>query len=208
MEYKEFIALLKQEQTTDTLNRRREEIAELMPSLRVMFDFDQCNHAHPYDLWQHCLHTAIGLPRGLEDDMLYLAALLHDIGKPDCQVSDRNPEKRDKHYPNHPERSAEILLEHILPELESSGVWLNEDEKRRLYYYVYYHDDRIKLKQSHVDRHLSMVSIEEFQNLMRLEVADALAHVQLPLIQERVRVCGILSKLSEEELYHVESLTL
>ena len=73
MRYEELIQLLKTEQNIDLLDSRREEIAELMPTIRLMFDFDQRNAAHQFDLWRHCLQCAINLPRGMDDDMLYLA---------------------------------------------------------------------------------------------------------------------------------------
>ena len=38
------------------------------------------------DLWMHSLHTVIGLPKETDDDMLFLATLIHDIGKPDCHT--------------------------------------------------------------------------------------------------------------------------
>ena len=41
---------------------------------RIMIDYDQQNWTHQYDLWQHSLHTVLGVPRGIDDDMLYLAA--------------------------------------------------------------------------------------------------------------------------------------
>ena len=46
-----------------------------------MFGYDQKNSAHQYDLWMHSLHVVCNLPRRMENDMVYLAALLHDIGK-------------------------------------------------------------------------------------------------------------------------------
>ena len=53
-----------------------------------MFDYDQMNKAHQYDLWMHCIHTVLEIPKNIDDDMLYLSALLHDIGK----VPDEEPE--------------------------------------------------------------------------------------------------------------------
>jgi hypothetical protein len=64
----------------------------------------------------------------------------------------------------------------------------------------------MKLSQEMVDKHLDLVGMEVFQNLMRLEVADALAHVQIPIIRDRVRVCTILSEATEEQLQDVSLL--
>jgi hypothetical protein len=34
-----------------------------------------------------------------------------------------------------------------------------------------------------------MASLAEFQNLMLLQVADAKAHIMLPVIEERIHIC-------------------
>lgn len=73
MTWDEFISLLKTADTPEEINSRREEIANFIPEIRIMFDFDQKNYAHPYDLWMHCVHTVLNLPRDIDDDMLYLA---------------------------------------------------------------------------------------------------------------------------------------
>ena len=201
MTYEELIRMLKEEQDPEVVNARREEIAEILPTLRIMFDFDQKNHAHQYDLWMHCVHTALGLPRGLEDDMLYLAALIHDIGKPESQVKGKREDDPNMHYYGHPAVSERIVKEKILPELERT-VSLTEDDKRRLLYYVAYHDDRVSLRIRHLRRHLKIpAAFEEFQNLMLLETADAKAHVQIPLVEQRAEICGMLAGEYGRELY-------
>ena len=96
-----------------------------------MFEFDQKNHAHQYELWMHCLHTVIGLPKNCGDDMLYLAAMLHDVGKPDCQVAGKNVDDTNMHYYGHPERSFEIVQEEVIPALLGKGEITSEDEQRR-----------------------------------------------------------------------------
>lgn len=90
----------------------------------------------------------------------------------------------------------------IIPELLSKGESLRDDEQRRLIYYVEYHDDRVSLRMKHLRRHLNMgVSLQEFQNLMRLQVADAKAHVLIPVVQQRIEICGKLAGEYGEELY-------
>ena len=81
MKLSELLNLLKTAETVEEMDVRREEIAALIPAVRTMFGYDQKNSAHQYDLWMHSLHVVCNLPRRMENDMVYLAALLHDIGK-------------------------------------------------------------------------------------------------------------------------------
>ena len=67
------------------------------------------NYAHQYDLWNHSLQTVCNLPKDIDEDMVYLAALLHDIGKPDCVIEDTRDGKINNHYYGHPKRSMEIV---------------------------------------------------------------------------------------------------
>ncbi len=194
MTLRELIQLLRQAKDIKEIDKSRDEILTLIPELKVMVDFDQQNYAHQYDLWGHSLQTVVGLPRDIEDDMVYLAALIHDIGKPDCQIYDGRDGKVNMHYYGHPERSMEITRDIIIPGLMLKGEKLTEDEQRRLLYYVEYHDDRVSLRMKHLRRHLKLgASISEFQTLMKLQVADAKAHVLIPIVQQRIEICEKLS---------------
>ena len=202
MQFDELILLLKKKEDVQEIDKHREEIAEWLPRVRTMFEYDQKNRAHQFDLWMHCVHTVVGMPRNLEDDMLYLAALLHDIGKPDCQVKGKRPDDRDMHYYGHPLRSREIVETEVIPFLLEKGVELSADDIHRLIYYVAHHDDRMSLQLKHVWEHMNIpVSFETFQKLMLLEVSDALAHVQIPVVAERVQVCSALAGEEGRKLY-------
>ena len=202
MQFEELIQLLKTTEDSQEIDKYREEIAQWLPRVRTLFEYDQKNAAHQYDLWMHSVHTVVGLPRNLEDGMLYLAALLHDLGKPDCQVKGKRPEDTDMHYYGHPVRSKEIVETEVIPFLLDKGVDLSEEERKRLIYYVEHHDDRMSLRLKHVREHMNIpVSFETFQKLMLLEVSDALAHVQIPIVAERVRICGALAGEEGRKLY-------
>lgn len=186
MKWNELIKLLKTAKNAEDIDKYREEIIELIPTLKIMVGFDQKNHAHQYDLWVHSLHVVANLPRDLEDDMLYLAALFHDIGKPDCQCKPTKPNDTSMHYYGHPKLSC-----------------INATDAKRLLYYVEYHDDRVSRKLKHVNRHMKIASFEEFQKLMLLQVADAKAHIILPIIQERIDICSDLAGVKGLELYQM-----
>lgn len=201
MDFNSILELLKTAERIETLEEHQESIVNYLPDAAIMIGFDQQNRAHQFDLWHHCLHTVLNLPRHMEDDMLYLAALLHDIGKPDCQICGKREDDTNMHYYGHPARSMEIVRDRVIPELIAKGVSLTSDEKRRLLYYVEYHDDRVSMRQKHLRRHLQIASLGEFKNLMRLQVADAKAHIMLPVIEERIRICSAWADGYADELY-------
>lgn len=202
MNLADLITILRESDSAADIDRHRADIIQLIPKVKIMLDFNQQNYAHQYDLWEHCLQTVAGLSKDIDDDMVFLAAMLHDIGKPDCQTYDTRDGKVNMHYYGHPQRSMEIVKDAIIPELLSKGESLRDDDQRRLIYYVEYHDDRVSLRMKHLRRHLNMgVSLQEFQNLMRLQVADAKAHVLIPVVQQRIEICGKLAGEYGEELY-------
>ena len=98
MDIRELCCLLKYAETTEEIDGKWEGILGLLPAAEIMIDYDQQNWTHQYDLWQHSLHTVLGVPRGIDDDMLYLAALLHDAGKPQCQTQGERDGKPNMHY--------------------------------------------------------------------------------------------------------------
>ena len=202
MQFNELVILLKTAENVEIVDVCREEIAEWLPWVRRMFEYDQQNGAHQYDLWMHSLHTVVGMPRNLEDDMLYLGALLHDVGKPDCQVRGKRADDKDMHYYGHPVRSRKIVETEVIPYLLEKGVPLSEDDCHRLIYYVAHHDDTMHLSETCIQKHLAVpVSFETLQNLMHLEVSDALAHVQIPVVVKRVEVCSALAGEEGRKIY-------
>jgi hypothetical protein len=106
------------------------------------------------------------------------------------------------HYYGHPMRSKEIVETEVIPFLLEKGAVLTEEDRQRLIYYVEHHDDRMSLRLKHVREHLNIpVSFETFQKLMLLEVSDALDHVQIPIVAERVQICSALAGEEGRRLY-------
>lgn len=188
MNYHEILQLLKNAHSTEEIDGKQQEILILFPLCQTMVGYDQNHRAHQYDLWHHALHTVLNLPRNLDDDMLYLAALLHDIGKPDCRT-ETGANNSNAHYYGHPDKSTEIIRNEIIPTL-SRSIILAEEDQQRLLYYVQHHDDWTRFSYEYMHRHLKLVSLQEFRNLMHLQIADAKAHKKLPIIENRIRICS------------------
>lgn len=202
MTYNELIKLLMEAENVNEIDARREEIAQLIPKIKIMWGFDQKNSAHQYDLWMHSLHVVDNLPEDMDDPMLFLAALIHDIGKPDVQHPGNKPGDDDMHYKGHQKRSVEIVRDEIIPCLQEKGAGLSANDISRLIYYVEYHDDHINLLNSELRRHLEIpASFEEFKNLMKLEVADAKAHIMIPIIERRIATCSAWAGEYGEDVY-------
>lgn len=197
----ELLELLKNAETVEEINIKKSEIEKIIPKIKIMYEYDQKNSAHQYDLWRHSLHTVINLPRNLDDPMLYLAALLHDIGKPDSCCKGKREDDKNMHYYGHQLKSMEIVRDEVIPYLDNIGYKLSYVDIRRLLYYIEYHDDHVSVKLKHLRRHLKLMDFKEFQMLMQLQVADAKAHIQIPIIAERVSICSQLAGKSGVELY-------
>ena len=123
----DLITLLKTAQTFEDIDRYWEEISELIPDITVMFGYDQNSQYHCYDLWEHSVRTVLLLPKELPDDMIYLAALLHDIGKPQSCCRGKRPDDPYSHYYGHPEKSAKIIKASVIPSLREHGIRLSDD---------------------------------------------------------------------------------
>jgi len=197
MNTKELIQLLRTSKDFTEINNHREEIAVFLPQVATMFDYDQNNSYHPYDLWEHCVRTALEIPKDTADDMLFIAAMLHDIGKPESRCAGRKEGDTESHYYGHPEISKRIVEEQVVPLLD-----LAPEDAKRLVYYVQFHDDHVGFKPHHLRKHYERVPLPVFQNLMLLQMADAITHTwEKPLIQERYNTCRTLHEGKAEELY-------
>ena len=144
MNTKELIQVLRTSKDFTEINNHREEIASFLPQVATMFDYDQNNSYHPYDLWEHCVRTALEIPKDTADDMLFIAAMLHDIGKPESRCAGRKEGDTESHYYGHPEVSKRIVEEQIVPLLK-----LTPEDAKRLVYYVQFHDDHVGFKPHH-----------------------------------------------------------
>ena len=105
-----------------------EVLAEILPDIRPMIGYDQQNHHHSWDLWEHTVLSVENVP---PDPLLRLTMLLHDTGKPSVRTTD---EKSEGHYKRHQQASAEIALR------AAETLHLSNEFRDRLVTLVRYHD--------------------------------------------------------------------
>ena len=124
----ELIKLLCGKAARRILIEHREVLAVVLPEVLPLFDFNQKNHHHEFDLWEHTLRALEAIPA---HPHLRLAAFLHDFGKPACMSLDENGEG---HFYGHAEKSAEIA-ERVLERLR-----LDNKTKDTVLRLIKYHD--------------------------------------------------------------------
>ncbi len=133
----------------------------IIPEILSMVGLNQRNPHHIYDVWGHTVKVIVNAPHG---KMMRLAALLHDIAKPECFFTD---EKGTGHFHGHPEMGAE-MAEAIMRRLK-----LDNKTIESVSILIRYHDLRPQANGKNVRRMISKIGCEAFENLMELKRADA-----------------------------------
>ncbi|MBP5694821.1 MAG: HD domain-containing protein [Bacilli bacterium] len=115
-------------------------------------------------------HTFLVVNRVPKTFVMRWAALLHDVGKPKGRTEFPPGSKR-YHYHGHPEVSAKIA-EPFMEMLKFSN-----DQKDLIYKFVKFHDlDLSNARNGTFKKFLVEIGPENFNDFMKLQVADAYAH--------------------------------
>lgn len=143
---------------------------EILPDLRPMFGYDQRNHHHSYDLWEHTVRGVEGVP---PDPVLRLSMLLHDTGKPAVCVTD---EQGEAHYPGHQKVSAEIALR------AAETLRLDNAFRDRLFILVRNHDIPLRTQSGEINtdrsfllHRLNRFGVDDLRALFLIHRADRVA---------------------------------
>lgn len=158
----EFTGLLCGADAAAVLRGYREIVAVFLPEIRPMFDFDQHNPHHRYDVWEHTLHCLDASPA---EPVLRLAAFLHDSGKPFCFTLDGNGVG---HFHGHAEKSAALAA--------AALVRLRFDRRtaETVETLISSHSLPLLPEEAMLRRRLNRLGEENLRLLIRLEEADAL----------------------------------
>ena len=147
----------------EVLRQYREIFAVILPEIAPMFDFDQQNKHHMYDVWEHTLHT---LEHVAPQPDLRLAMLLHDCAKPARFTIDF---RGDGHFYGHAAKGA-LIARQALERLRCS-----KELTERVALLIYHHDHDIMPTRKSLLRWLGKLKPDNLRDLLRLKIADNLA---------------------------------
>ena len=135
-------------------------LTQVIPELAPCIGFDQRNPHHIYDIYTHTAHVVDAVPPSLP---LRWAALLHDIGKPDCFSLD---EEGCGHFYGHADTSAQ-LADAILRRLKAPN-----DLRQQAVVLIRQHMTKIPPERKAVRRWLARLGPEIMEQLLLLQQAD------------------------------------
>jgi len=157
----------------------------IIPELTPLFTTTQNNPHHMYNVGMHTLYA---LAVADNDLVIKLAVLLHDIAKDDCKTTG---EDGVDHFYRHALFGSDKCIE-ILKRLKYSN-----DIVSKVTELVLYHDIELILTKKYVKKWLNKLGIEQFNNLLRVKLADAHAH-STHSIDNKLDVIYQIEELLEE----------
>ena len=136
----------------------------IIPELCECVGFEQHNHNHDKDVFEHILSVLDNTPPILN---IRLSALLHDIAKPMCFTLDENNIVH--FYYHHIE--GEKLTEEISTRLKFDNKTIN-DVKILVREHMFSFNEESKIKTSVIKKFINRVGIDNLENLFCLRIAD------------------------------------
>lgn len=175
----EFNKLLCGKNAEFILNKYRDVIAVFIPEIKPMFDFDQKNPHHIYDVWKHTVKSVVSVP---PNAVQRLAMLFHDIAKPACYHVDDNGVG---HFYGHPIKSSQMTKD-ILKRLKYDNQTINTVKEL-----VFFHDYRAVATNKSVKKLLNKSGEYIFSLLSDIQRADALAQNPIELQEKLNRIDAV-----------------
>ncbi len=162
----EFDKLLCGPAATDVLRQHRDIMAHIIPEIKPMFDLDQKNAYHVYDVWEHTLYVVEHIPA---TPLLRLMAFFHDIGKPTTMTvvpNDKPDYPEWGHFYGHEAAGAEITNT-VLRRLKYDNA-----TRETVHNVIDAHKIIFQPTEKHARRLLLKLGEEQLRMLIQLELAD------------------------------------
>ncbi len=158
--------------------------------LKPMIGFNQYNKYHKYDVFMHSLYTLKEIKN--KKVSLCLAALLHDVAKPNKFTLDENG---NGHFYGHPELGCQMATD-ILKKLKYSNKIINE-----VAMLIHYHDFKITNKKI-IIKLLNLFGNKSIFDLYDLKRSDINAHsdfYQQHSLKKLNEIYDITKKIIDEQ---------
>lgn len=171
----------------------------IIPGIRDLYDFDQNNPYHIYDLYNHTIAAIEAIESVLH---LRLTMMLHDLGKVKTKSTD---EKGISHFYVHAKESV-VMAEKILGNLK-----YDNETKSKVLTLIQYHDCTLKTKIS-IKRMLNRIGEDLLRDLIKVQRADVLS--QNPIyakerLDNLIEVESSLSSiLAQNECFNLKDLKI
>lgn len=173
--------ILLSENSSVLFRENKEKIFEIIPEFKTCDGFNQYNDYHIYDVLEHILHV---LDEVDNNYLLKIAALFHDIGKPNSFVLD---ETLVGHFYGHWDESNKIFNKY------SSLFELTKEDIELINNLIFYHD--LGIDDSNIDIFKDTFK-DNMPLLISLKKADVLA--QNPKYYDRLKELDYTAKVFEK----------
>ena len=144
------------------LREYREVFFVILPELGKTYGFEQHNPWHLYDVFEHTMKV---LENTEPNPYLRLAALFHDIGKPEVFFTD---EQNIGHFYGHNKESLRIFNRF------ASDSGLDPETIKIVQNLIYYHDGKLSTKRAKIRELIDTLGPETIRLLFALKKADNL----------------------------------
>ncbi|MFA4805239.1 CCA tRNA nucleotidyltransferase [Pyrococcus kukulkanii] len=158
-----------------------------MPELKGMIGVEQ-DRTHYGDVWEHTMSVVDNARRMTDDEVVLMAALLHDVGKPRTRKFKKDGQPI---FPGHPEVGAEMARK-ILKRLRFSNKFIDDVATLVKHHDLTMHNNKKVILRKLADLTSGGKRPEMLDKLEILVKADALAH--------REEYARIFIKDAEEKL--------
>ena len=192
----ELCQILEGDNVLNILLEYKEVFSFIIPSLTNTIDFEQKNKYHFHDVYTH---SAYVVSYCKNDYITRLAALLHDVGKPNCFTID---ESGYGHFYGHPLESYHLAKD-VLKDLKFSNKEMEE-----ILFLVRYHDD-VAVTKKQIKRMLAKTpenKRECFLRLIDLQHADRKDHINMEELDVDNMINILEEIIAEEECFTIKDL--
>ena len=190
----ELIKFLCGNKPKDILIEYTDVFGVFIPEILALKNFLQYNPYHIYDVLTHTGTVVENIENTFH---LRLAALLHDIGKPQTFTKDEN---EIGHFKGHPQ-IGEDIARNILHNLKFDNFTIS-----KVCTLVKYHDIHLEPNKKQIKKWLNKLGEENFFDLLKLKKADILA--QNPDFLYRIDTVNEISNLAQKIIKENECFSL